>query len=357
MPSNDLARVASPAPQHDAAGRLTRPQKAAIIVRFLLNEGADVPLSDLPDPLQEVLTTQMGAMRYVDRKTLGSVVSEFAGELEGMGLTFPRGVAGALSELDGRISPQTAARLRKEAGVRQFGDPWEQVRNAPADHLRDLLETESTEVAAILLSKLDVPRAAELLGQLPGQTARRITYAVSRTSAATPESVDRIGLSLAAQLHAVPAQAFDDGPVERVGAILNCSQRAIREELLTGLEETDEDFAQLVRRAIFTFANIPERLEPSDVPAIARELAREDLVTALAGARGAGEETAAAAEFLLGNLSKRMRDALRDEVEERGPVDEPEGEAAMARVVTTIRQLEGDGRIALRVATANDSAR
>jgi flagellar motor switch protein FliG len=343
MASNDLARV-TPGP---AAARLTRRQKAAIIVRFLLSEGADVPLADLPEPLQAVLTTQMGEMRYVDRKTLAAVVSEFAAELEAMGLTFPRGVAGALSELDGRISPQTAARLRKEAGVRQFGDPWEQVRTAPADHLVDLLHSESTEVAAILLSKLDTGRAAELLGRLPGDRARQITYAVSQTSAATPDAVDRIGLSLAAQLHAVPATAFDSGPVERVGAILNSTQQAIRDEVLTGLEETDEDFARLVRRAIFTFANIPERLNPVDVPAVTRDLGREELATALAAARGAGPEMAAAADFILDNLSRRMSEALRDEVEERGEVGTQDGEAAMTRVVNAIRKLEADGDITL----------
>jgi len=346
MPSNDLARLAPPKPG-DAVACLTRRQKAAIIVRFLLSEGADVPLADLPDPLQEVLTTQMGAMRYVDRKTLADVVAEFAAEIEAMGLTFPRGVAGALSALDGRISPQTATRLKKEAGVRQFGDPWEQVRNATPAFLLGLLTGESTEVAAILLSKLDVSRAADLLGQLPGQTARRITYAVSQTSAATPEAVDRIGLSLAAQLHDVPPTAFDKGPVERVGAILNSSREAIREEVLTGLEETDEDFARLVRRAIFTFANIPDRLRPVDVPAISRDLARQDIVAALSAAMEAGGDMADSAEFILANLSRRMADALRDEIEEMGTVEPGDGEAAMTRVVNAIRKLEADGEIAL----------
>ncbi|MDA3857991.1 MAG: flagellar motor switch protein FliG, partial [Roseovarius sp.] len=89
-----LARIEGPT-RHGAAAHLTRAQKAAIIVRFLLNEGTDVPLTDLPDGLQARLTTQMGSMRYVDRGTLADVVAEFAQELEGMGLTFPRGMAGA----------------------------------------------------------------------------------------------------------------------------------------------------------------------------------------------------------------------------------------------------------------------
>ena len=357
MTATNLARLAPPSRSGNAAARLTRRQKAAIIVRFLLNEGAEVPLTDLPDELQEVLTTQMGSMRYVDRATLADVVAEFAEEIEAMGLTFPHGVAGALSALDGRISPHTAARLRKEAGVRQFGDPWQQVCNAKTADLVKILETESTEVAAILLSKLDVTRAAELLGNLPGQIARRITYAVSQTSAATPDAVDRIGLSLAAQLHEVPPTAFEDGPDQRVGAILNYSQAATRDDVLAGLEETDQDFARLVRKAIFTFTNIPDRINPRDVPTILRDMPRDDMIVALAAAQASDDpDLPVAASFILDNISKRMREALREEIGEQGKVSQKDGESAMTAVINTIRTLEAGGEIKLVVPEDDDGS-
>jgi len=74
-----------------------------------------------------------------------------------------------------------------------------------------MMETESTEVAAVVLSKLNVPKAAALLGAIPGQRAREITYAVSQTSGVSPSAVDRIGLSLAAQQSVAPVMAFDGG--------------------------------------------------------------------------------------------------------------------------------------------------
>jgi len=343
MGDHTLARLSGPTP---ATAHLSRRQKAAIIVRFLLNEGADISLSDLPDEMQAQLTTQMGTMRYVDRNTLADVVAEFAGELEAMGLTFPKGVAGALTALDGRISPQTAARLKKEAGVRQFGDPWEQVRNAETEALLDIVQTESVEVSAVLLSKLDVMRAAELMGDLPGQTARRVALAMSQTGAVTPDAADRIGLSLAAQLHNVPETAFDEDPVERVGAILNCSTSLMRDDVLTGLDEEDEGFAALVRKAIFTFANIPQRLNAIDVPKVTRDVDQTILVMALASASNA-EDTLPAAEFILENLSKRMAESLREEMDEQGAIKQKDGEAAMTQVVNAIRTLEANGEITL----------
>ncbi|MFD0860387.1 flagellar motor switch protein FliG [Roseovarius aquimarinus] len=342
-----LARIAVPgAPRATTAARLTRRQKAAIIVRFLINEGADVRLSDLPDALQGTLTAQMGRMRYVDRATLVSVVAEFAAELEAMGLTFPHGMAGALSALDGRISPQTAARLRKEAGVRQFGDPWEQVRAANVDDLVPIALAESTEVAAVMLSKLDVARAADLLSRLPGDVARRVTFAVAQTDAVTPGAVDRIGLALAAQLSDIPETAFDEGPASRIGAILNSTSSSLRDDVLTGLDAEDRAFAAKVRRAIFTFADIPARVADADVPKFTREVDQSVLVTALAAAaQGALGEVA---DFILANMSRRLADALREEMEEAGRIRTKEGEEAMTQVVNGIRRLESVGEITLR---------
>lgn len=334
-----------PARGRSRAASLTRKQKAAIIVRLLVNEGSEVPLAELPESLQEDLTQQMGAMRYVDRATLADVVDEFADELESIGLHFAGGIAGALNALDGRISPQTAARLRKEAGVRQTGDPWMRIRALPRDRILEFIRTESTEVAAVLLSKLDTALAAEVLSKLPGPEARRITYAVSLTANVTPEAVDRIGLSLASQLDRDPVRAFKAEPVARVGAILNSSPAATRDALLSGLEEEDEAFAGEVRKAIFTFENIRDRVQPTDVPAIVREVDPEELARALAAAQARGQEEIV--DFLLGNMSKRLAESLRDEMGEVGDQKPRQAEAAMSAVVAVIRRQADAGTITL----------
>jgi len=346
---NDLALPGSfpalPAMGNGVPAPLTRRAKAAIVVRLLVNDGADIPLEELPEELQARLTHQMGSMRTVDRDTLAAVVDEFIEELEKIGLTFKGGMAGALDALDGKISRSTAARLRKEAGVRASGDPWVRLRDLGPDRLLPVLQHESVEIAAVMLSKLPIPIAAELLGRLPGPQARRITYAVSQTAAVTPDAVDRIGLSLAAQLDTQPVQAFDSDPVSRVGAILNSSTTLTRDDMLTGLDETDQGFANAVRKAIFTFGNIPTRIAPRDIPRILREVDPGQLVIALAGAEEAGY--ALSRDFILENMSGRMADQLREEVEEAGTVKPADAEDAMSAMVAAIREMEQNGDLLL----------
>ncbi|MEQ9694073.1 FliG C-terminal domain-containing protein [Shimia sp. SDUM112013] len=324
---------------------LSRRQKAAIILRFLLNEGAEVSLTTLPDDMQADLTQMMAEMRYIDRDTLAVVLMEFAGELESIGLSFPRDIADALTALEGRISPMTAARLRKEAGVRQTGDPWARIRALPTDSLKEIVDRESTEVSAVMLSKLDVAKAADLLGQLPGDRARRIAYAISMTGGITPDTVDRIGLSLAAALDDIPPKAFDGDPSKRVGEILNVSPAATRNDVLVGLEETDAGFADRVRKSIFTFADIPRRLSPLDAPAVLREVDQAVLIRALSGALDNFPDVA---EFLLGNISTRLADQLREDVQDLGKVSAKDSEAAMTQIVLAIRALQDRGDIQLK---------
>ncbi|UWR25124.1 flagellar motor switch protein FliG [Sulfitobacter sp. S223] len=347
---NELASLSATSNAHPISRIIPQPSlskraKAAIVVRLLINEGADIPLEELPAELQAQLTHQMGAMRVVDRVTLASVVDEFTEALDSIGLSFPGGIAGALDALDGRISRETAARLRKEAGVRAAGDPWKRLRALSEQELHDIIASESTEVAAVLLSKLDIPVAAGLLGRLSGPEARRITYAVSLTSDVTPDAVDRIGLSLAAQLDEQKVPAFDTGAAERLGAILNSSSTPTRDDVLTGLEETDQVLADAVRKTIFTFGNIAARIAPRDIPRVLREVDGDALITAMAASEAIG--FGASRDFIFENMSGRMADQLREDIAEAGKIKMSDGDEAMSAIVAVIRDMENRGDLVL----------
>lgn len=331
-------------PRLSAVHPLSQQQKAAVIVGLLLSEGASVPLNRLPVPMQEALAHQIGQMRPVNRGTLDAVVDEFIDQLSDIGLSFPDGLEATLSVLDGKISEDIAGELRKQTGMPAVHDPWETIAGQPAERILPILEAESIEVGAVILAKLNVAKAAEVLSRLPGERARRLTYAVSRTDAVSPATVHRIGVALARELSIVPEIAFNDGPVERVGAILNFSPSATRDDVLAGLDEADKGFADEVRKAIFTFAHIPTRIEPRDVPKVLRAVDPALLSTALAAATDALAPTA---EFILENMSKRMAEQLREEIAEKGDVKLADGETAMNAVVAAIRELESNGELFL----------
>lgn len=341
LPAGDaVATFAPPLPEV----HLPQPDKAAVIVQLLLTSGVQLSLDTMPERLQKKLIERIGMLAPVDADTVSAIADEFADALTNGPLAGGAGMAGALALVDGSASASLVQRLRAQSGDTGSVDAWKRLVEKEPEQLLPIFERESLEVAAVVLSKLAVGKAAAVLGLLPGPHARRITYAVSQIGAVRPDAVQRIGAALLREMETVRETAFSEDPVQRVGAILNSSRASTRNTVMEGLEETDPAFAEEVRRSIFTFGNIPARIDSRDVAKVVRAVDQEDLVRALTAATG---DLAEVSEFILGAMSKRMADALREEIEDLGEVDPEAGEDAMGAVVSAIRALEEEGEIYL----------
>ena len=279
-------------------------KKAAIVVSLLLQNGADMPLSQLPGDLQTDLTHQMAQLRLVDQKTLKAVIDEFTRELNSIGLSASGGLERTLTLLEGKISKSTINQLRKDAGVQLVANPWARIKALKTSDLLPFVQNESVEVSAVIMSKLDVQKAAEILSQLPGDQARSISYAISMTYNVTPASMDRIGQSLIAQMDNQPERVFEKSPAERIGMILTVTSQKIRDEVLSGLGKTNQAFADMVRQSVFTFDDISERLSAKDIPQIIRSIDHEDLVKGLSHAKT--QNSSDTVDFIISSLPKRL---------------------------------------------------
>ena len=121
-----------------------------------------------------------------------------------------------------------------------------------------------------------------------------------------------------------------------------------RDTVLEGLGEDDPNFADGVRKAIFTFKDIPLRLVPTDVPACIRGIDASDLSTAIAAALSGDDELVAAAEFILANISQRMATQIREDANEKGAIKGKAAEEAMRALSSAIRELVDEGTITLK---------
>jgi flagellar motor switch protein FliG len=325
---------------------MTRRQKAAVIVRLLLAHDVSPGIDKLSPSHQSVLARAMSGLGQIDRATLAEIIGEFTGALDNLALIMPRGMHDALEILNPHISAMARDGLKADAAIGDGTDPWPRLAAMEVEKLRPILDEESAEICAILLSKLSVAKAAALLSDLPPARAEVIAHAVSLTDTIPPETALRIGEHLHAQIVAQPKATFENGPAERVGAILNAVGTASRDAVLAGLDSRDAEFAIGVRRAIFTFQHIPKRIDAADIPRIAGAVDGDTMITALAAGLKAAPLSV---EFILENMSRRMAEQMRDEAEAMTPPKEDEGEAAMQAVVAAIRGLAEAGDIRIRI--------
>lgn len=328
--------------------KLTRRRKAAMIVQMLFRDGDGIPLNRMPEKLQAALAHEMGAIRLVGKDTVAAVAEEFVNELDAIGLVADGDTIKALDALGDKIDPDLASRLRTEILAARSGDPWPLITALSEDELVAILNSQSIQVGGVVLSKLPVKKAAAVLGNLPGERARRITFGMSQTAAITPSAVLRIGKALVQDHCQKSAVAFQHGPDSRLGAILNTSPALTREDVLTGLNEEDPTFADDVRKKIFTFGDLATRIKPNDIAICLRNIDNEQLKIAIAAALAGDPAEAKGAEFILGNMSQRMADQIREAAAELGQVNRKAGEEAMNAVTTVVREMADDGLITYR---------
>ena len=267
--------------------------------------------------MQSALAEQIGQMRLVDRTTLGAVVEEFLNELEQVGLAFPGGIEGALSIMDGHISATAANRLRRLAGASAKADPW------------DRLDQRWTMIACCPCWKRKAPksppsccrscrcpRRPSCSASLPGEKARRVAYAVSLTGNVDPETVRRIGQSLASQLDTIPPSRVRDG-AGRTGR--RDPERLARRDPGRGSAGTGRNRRSLRRKG----APRDLHLRPPSHPHRRRATCPRSsgLWTASAGHRACRrhhEATMPRRPNSCWQPSQRLAQALREEMAERG---------------------------------------
>lgn len=326
--------------------------KAAIVYHALDMEGAAPPLDRFGEHARAQLSAELGKVSGIGEDVRSAVIDEFVARVAPasapasattpapMPMPKPVPLPGPIPISLTDIGAPSSGTARSEA------DPWTLVASQTDDALVDILKNEAPEVAAIVLSKLKVARAADLLGHIPGALARRIAHSVSLTHGVAEDIVALIGTALVATVPETRAPVFEGDPVKRVGAILNSSRAVTRKEILDGLDASDPGFAEAVRRSIFTFANIATRVEPRDVPRIVKRIDPVVFMSALMGAREE-DELQASADFLLAGISQRLRDSIEEEMAERPPLRSDEGENAMSEIVALIREMEAEGELYL----------
>jgi flagellar motor switch protein FliG len=170
---------------------------------------------------------------------------------------------------------------------------------------------------------------------------------VAQTENIGPDAVSKIGTALIEEYGNIKRIAFEKPPVDRVGAILNSSTALTRDDMLAGLDDADAQFAKQVRKAIFTFVDIPVRLRTSDIPNIVRVVDADVLSLALAAALAGEPPLVEAAEFILANISQRMAGQMREDAAEKGTIKTAVAEEAMNKVTTAIREQADSGAISL----------
>jgi flagellar motor switch protein FliG len=137
------------------------------------------------------------------------------------------------------------------------------------------------------------------------------------------------------------------GGIDAIVDIINSLDRASEKNILETLDVNDSELADEIRKRLFVFEDIA-KLNNVTVQRVLREVNNQDLAVALKMATEEVQKT------LFANISKRLQEMIKDDMEVMGPVRVRDVEEAQQRIVNVIRKLEDEGEIVIARGEGDD---
>lgn len=321
------------------SGGLTGRQKAAILLITLGPEVSAQIFKHLRDEEIEQLTLEIANVRKVDAVEKESVMSEFHQICLAQEYISQGGIGYAKEILEKALGSQKAVDIINRLTATLQVRPFDFARKAEASQIFNFIQNENAQTIALVLSYLQTEQASTILSSLPQEKQAEVARRVALMDSTSPEVISQVERVLEQKLSSTVTQDYTSaGGIESVVKILNGVDRGTERTILDSLEIQDPELAEEIKKRMFVFEDIVN-IDNRSIQRIIRDIDNADLQLAL---KVASEEVR---EAIFRNMSKRMADTFKEEMEFMGPVRLRDVEEAQTRIVSTIRRLEESGEI------------
>lgn len=321
--------------------RLTGKQKAAIL---LISLGPDVSAEvykHLTDEEIEKLSLEISSVQKVDSDLKEDIVEQFHQIAIAQDYISQGGVGYAKTVLEKAFGKQEAMniinRLTSSLQVR----PFDFARKADPHQVLNFIQGEHPQTIALILSYLDPEQAGQILSELEEDVQADIASRIATMDSTPPDIINEIEQVLEKNISSSITDNYTQtGGIQAVVDVLNEVDRSTERTILDSLEIQDPELAEEIKKRMFIFDDIVI-LDNRAIQRVIREVENEDLRLAL---KVASDEVK---DVIFKNMSERMAETFKEEMEYMGPVRLRDVEEAQTRIVGTIRRLDEIGEIVI----------
>ncbi|MBH0160986.1 MULTISPECIES: flagellar motor switch protein FliG [Fictibacillus] len=320
---------------------LSGKEKAAILVISLGPDVAAQVYKHLSEEEIERLTLQISQVRKVDSTLKDDIITQFHQLALAQDYITQGGIGYAKTVLEKAIGKDEAMQIINRLTSTLQVRPFDFARKADPGQILNFIQNEHPQTIALILSYLDSSQAGQILSELPQEMQADIAKRIALMDRTSPEVINEVEQILERKLSATVTQDFTQaGGVEAVVEVLNGVDRSTERTILDALEIQDPELAEEIKKRMFVFEDIVT-LDNRAIQRVIREVQNEDLLLAL---RASSEEVK---EVMFNNMSQRMAENFKEEMEFMGPVRLRDVEEAQSRIVGTIRRLEEAGELVI----------
>lgn len=316
-------------------------RKAAVMLMTLPEDDAAALLAKLGTKPAELVSIEIAKISSISADEQQAVMNEFA-DVSPTNFVGSQGgleIARTLVEKAfGKNATGTLDTVRQSIEALPFGF----LQKVDSQNLLTFIIDEHPQTIALILSHLPPAQAANIIGGLPSERQLSVVRRVATMGQTNPDIIKEVERGLENRMSSVMSQQFENaGGVAAVAEILNVTDRATERSLLENLAQEDPDLVEEIRRLMFVFEDIC-KFPDKDVQTVLKNVESSQWAMAL---KGASEELK---EKILGNMSQRAADTLREEMDYLGPVRLSAVEQTQQQIVDVIRRLEDAGEITMQ---------
>jgi len=313
--------------------------KAAILLIALGKECSALLFKYFKDEEIEQLTLDITNVHRVDSETRERVIDEFYEECLAQNYLAEGGIDYAREVLEQAMGAERAYELINRLTATLQVRPFDFMRRLDPSQLMNFLQNEHPQTIALVLSYLDPMLSAGVLSRLPPEKQPDVVARIATMDRTSPDYVREVEMVLNRKISQMGVDDFAVvGGIQSIVDILNSSDRSTERHVLEELETTDVELVDEIRRKMFVFEDIV-KLDKRAIQRILKEVENADLTVAL---KNATEEVK---RIIFDNMSKRLQDMLKEDMDFMGPVRVKDVEEAQQKIVNVIRKLQDAGEI------------
>lgn len=316
-------------------------EKAAMLLISLGPERSAEIFKHLKEEEIEQLTLEIANIRTVTPEEKEKVMEEFYQICLAQEYIAEGGIGYAKEILEKALGTQKALDVINKLTVSLQVRPFDFVRKADPAQLLNFIQTEHPQTIALILAYLKPAQAATVLSALPQDKQADVARRVATMDRTSPEVIKEVERILEKKLSSLVTEDYTAaGGVQSIVDILNSVDRGTEKYIMETLEIEDTDLAEEIKKRMFVFEDILT-LDNRSIQRFLREVDNSQLAVAL---KGATDEVQKA---IFSNMSKRMVEMIKEDIEFMGPVRLKDVEEAQQKIVNVIRKLEDAGEIVI----------
>lgn len=313
------------------------------VAKFLLLIGVDEAAKILPHLTQEQtekIIPEIASIRNIEPEEASVILAEFQSLLEKSRESGGKETARTI--LEKAFGTERAQELLEKAAPLAGTKPFDYLNDADSERVFYLLNDESPQIQALVLSRLEPKKAASIINLMKSDQKKDVIYRLAKMESVSPEILRRIDQAMHEKSLAQTTEKAEklDGR-NALASILKKMSPQAENDILSNLADEDPELGQDLRSRLFTIDDVIAA-DDRYLQNLLRTMPDSEIAMLIVG------KPDAFVEKILSCVSSGRRISIKEEKELKSPYRRSDVDKITASFFSILRRAFEDGSLIIK---------